>query len=94
MRLRQEKSDISYQIQKAVTDMQNAQHNAESSKENYTLSQTIYKNQQQQFVIGVIRYSDLLDTEKSLSNAKQNYIKALYDYLVAEIAYEKSIGSF
>jgi outer membrane protein TolC len=43
--------------------------------------------------LGVFRYSDLLDTEKSLSNAEQNYIKAVYDYLIAQLQYEKAVGA-
>lgn len=92
MNLKQEKSTISYQIKKAETDLHNAGINMQSAKKNYQLAQTIYHNQQQQFAIGVFHYSDLLDTEKSLNNAEQNYIRNVYDYLMAKLQYEKAIG--
>lgn len=93
MQLNQEKTDISYQIQKATTDMQNTQQNMQSAKDNYKLSQQIYHNQEQQFAIGVFKYSDLLDTEKSLSQAEQNYIRSVYDFMLASLQYQKATGN-
>jgi outer membrane protein TolC len=63
-----------------------------SAKKNYKLSQTIYKNQQKQFGIGVFHYTDLLDTKRSLTKTEQNYIKAVYKYLLAKIQYKKVVG--
>jgi len=93
LELKQTQSDIHFEIQKALTDLDNAQQNVQSTKSNYNLSQTIYKNQQQQFALGAFQFSDLLDTEKSLHTAEQNYVQAVYDYLVAKINYEKAIGA-
>jgi outer membrane protein TolC len=93
LELQQEKSAIQFQIRKASDDLQNAKENMQNAKENYSLSQTIYKNQRQQFTIGVFRYSDLLETEKSLDKAEQIYIEAVYEYLIAQVAYEKATGS-
>lgn len=93
LELKQTQSDIHFEIQKALTDLDNAQQNMKSTKSNYNLSQTIYKNQQQQFALGAFQFSDLLDTEKSLHTAEQNYVQTVYDYLVAEINYEKAIGA-
>jgi outer membrane protein len=93
LELKQTQSDINFEIQNALTDVANAQQNVQSTKSNYNLSQTIYKNQQQQFALGAFQFSDLLDTEKSLHTAEQNYVQAVYDYLVAKISYEKAIGT-
>lgn len=92
MNLQQERADIQYQAQKATADLQNASHNMASAKYNYRLSQTIFQNQQKQFSIGVFKYADLLDTERSLSSAEQNYIRSVYDYLVARLQYEQAMG--
>jgi len=92
LELQQTESDIHYEIQKALTDLDNAQQNMQSTKSNYDLSQKIYKNQQQQFALGAFQFSDLLDTERSLHTTEQNYVQAVYDYLVAKINYEKAIG--
>lgn len=94
MTLKQRKEDIRFQIQKAETDLQNAQNNMQTAKNNEQLSQTIYKNQQQQFKLGAFQYSDLLDTEKSLHTAEENYIQAVYQYMIAKIAYRKAIGEW
>jgi outer membrane protein TolC len=93
LELKQTQSDIHFEIQKALTDLDNTRQNVQSTKSNYNLSQTIYKNQQQQFALGAFQFSDLLDTEKSLHTAEQNYVQAVYDYLVAKISYEKAIGA-
>ena len=93
LELKQTQSDIHFEIQKALTDLANAQQNVQSTKSNYNLSQTIYKNKQQQFALGAFQFSDLLDTEKSLHTAEQNYVQAVYDYLVAKISYEEAIGA-
>src|SRR5699024_2935375 len=91
MDLRQKKADVRYQIEKASTTLHNAQRNLQSAKKNYDLSQTIYKNQQQQFSIGVFNYTDLLDTEKSLHEAERNYVQTVYKFLNARLDYRKAV---
>jgi len=65
----------------------------QSTKANYDLSNIIYLNQKQQYDLGSLLYSNLLDTEKTLNTAEQNYIKAVYDYLMAKINYDKALGN-
>lgn len=91
--MEQKKTDINFEIQKATTDIQNSRQNMQSAKDNYQLSQTIYQNQQQQFEIGVFLFSDLLDTEKSLHEAEQMYIRSVYDYMVSLLEYQKAAGT-
>lgn len=92
--LKQRTSDVTYQIQSAGTELENAKQNMQTAKSNYDLSQTIYANQRQQYDLGSLQYGNLLDTERSLSTAEQNYIKSVYDYLVTQINYQKAIGNF
>ena len=66
----------------------------QTTKSNYELSQVIYQNQKQQYKIGSLLYSSLLDTDRTLSATEQNYIKAVYDYLLASINYQKAIGNY
>lgn len=94
MDLEQKKADVTFEFQESLTELQNSQRNMRSAKNNYQLSHTIYQNQQNQFEIGAFRFSDLLDTEKSLNEAEQNYIRSVYDYIVAVIKYKKAIGDF
>jgi outer membrane protein TolC len=92
-RLKQQTADIDNDIRTAQTSLNNALLNMQTTKRNYDLSGIIYKNQQQQFAAGAFEYSDLLDTEKSLATAEQNYIKAVYDCLLAKINLQKATGS-
>ncbi|HTA61342.1 MAG TPA: TolC family protein [Bacteroidia bacterium] len=91
--LKQRTADINFEIQKASTDLSNAYKNMQTTKSNYELSQVIYQNQKQQYKIGSLLYSNLLDTDRTLSTTEQNYIKAVYDYLLANINFQKAIGN-
>ena len=92
--LKQKTADVNYEIQKASTELNNALQNMQTSKSNYDLSRMIYENQKQQYNLGSLQYSSLLDTDRSLNTTEQNYIKAVYDYLLASINYQKAIGNF
>lgn len=91
MDLEQLKADVTFELQKSLTELQNNQRNMQTSKDNYQLSQIVYQNQQQQFEIGAFRFSDLLDTEKTLHEAEQIYIRSVYDYMMAVLEYRKAI---
>ncbi|MBS1690200.1 MAG: TolC family protein [Bacteroidetes bacterium] len=91
--LQQKTTDINNEIDKAATELNNASRNVTTTKNNYDLSNTIYENQKQQYSIGDFQYVNLLDTERSLSTAEQNYIRAVYNYLLAKLNYQKAIGN-
>lgn len=90
----QKKADIDYEIQQAQTQLGNAVLNMRTAKSSYDLSKTIYHNQQQQYQLGVFNYSDLLDTEKSLSVTERNYIQTAYDFIIAQIRLQKATNNF
>lgn len=92
--LKQKTADINYEIQKTSTELNNALQNMQTTKSNYDLSKVIYENQKQQYNLGSLQYSNLLDTDRSLNTAEQNYIKAVYDYLLSNINYQKAIGTY
>jgi outer membrane protein len=52
----------------------------------------VYDTQIQQatYQLNTLLYSQLLDTEKSLQTAQQNYFKAAYSYLVARLNHDKA----
>ena len=64
----------------------------QTTQDNYELSKRIYENQKQQYALGSFQYSNLLDTERSLSTAEQNYVKSVYEYLLAKLNNEKATG--
>jgi outer membrane protein TolC len=92
--LKQKLSDVNYEIRKASTEMANARENMQTTRSNYDLSRVVYESQKQQYGLGSRPYSDLLETNRSLSLAEQNYIKAVYDYLIASVNLQKAIGNF
>ncbi|HVI45852.1 MAG TPA: TolC family protein [Chitinophaga sp.] len=94
LNLLQRQTDIAYEIQQSEATLRNAERNLQIMKSNYALSGTIYENQRRQYSLGSFEYNDLLDTERSLNTAEQNYVKVVYDLLVAKVAYEKALDNF
>lgn len=92
--LKQKTADVNYEIQKTSTELSNALQNMQTTKSNYDLSKVIYENQKQQYNLGSFQYINLLETNRSLNTTEQNYIKAVYDYLLANINYQKAIGNY
>lgn len=94
LELKQKMADVSYEIRKATTELNNAQQNMLTTKSNYDLSKKVYENQKQQYTLGSRQYLELLDTDRALSLAEQNYIRAVYDFLISNVNYQKAIGNY
>jgi outer membrane protein TolC len=94
LELKQKGEDIKYEVHKASFELDNAQNNMKTAKNNYDLSRVIYENQKQQYDLGSLLYSDLLDTDRSLNHTEQNYVKSVYDYLVSIVNYQKALGNY
>ena len=92
--LKQKIADVDFEIKRSRSELGNALQNMNTAKNNYDLSRVIYENQKQQYNLGALLYSDLLDTDRSLNTTEQNYVKAVYDYLVASINFQKAIGNY
>ena len=92
--LQQKTADVLYDILQASTELNNALLNMQTTRKNYDLSEKIYRQQQKEFALGSFAYNNLLETERSISNVEQQYIKAEYDYLMAQIKYNKAIGAY
>jgi outer membrane protein TolC len=92
--LKQKTADIQYEVQEALTRLNNARKNLETAKNNYLLSQKVYKLKKQQYDLGSFSYEKLLDTEKSLSATEQEYISAVYNFLIAKISYQMAVGNY
>ena len=92
--LKQKTADIQYEVQESITRLNNARQNLVTAKDNYQLSQKVYELKKQQYDSGSFSYEKLLDTEKSLSATEQEYISAVYSFLIAKISYQKAIGDY
>ena len=64
----------------------------DSQKENVKLAEEVLLNTQNNYQQGLASLTDLLEAERSLSDAKNNYTNALLDYKLAEIQLLKSQG--
>jgi hypothetical protein len=64
----------------------------DSQKENVKLAEEVLLNTQNNYQQGLASLTDLLEAERSLSDAKNNYTSALLDYKLAEIQLLKSQG--
>ena len=64
----------------------------DSQKENVKLAEEVLLNTQNNYQQGLASLTDLLEAERSLSDAKNNYTTALLDYKLAEIELLKSQG--
>ena len=94
LELKQKIADIRYEVQESLTKLNNAKKNMRVAKDNFELSQKVYELKKQQYNLGSFSYEKLLDTEKSLSATEQDYIIAVYNFLIAKISYRKATGNF
>ena len=94
LNLKQTQADITYDVQKTETDFTNALLNLQSTQASLDVAQQVYQLKQEQYRLGTLLYSQILDTEKSIQTASQHYLEAVYSYLVAKLNYEKSVGKY
>ena len=92
--LKQKTADIQYEVQESLTRLYNAKQNLVTANDNYLLSQKVYELKKQQYNSGSFSYEKLLDTEKSLSGTEQEYISAVYSFMIAKISYQKAVGNY
>ncbi|WP_431609935.1 TolC family protein [Chryseobacterium sp. 'Rf worker isolate 10'] len=86
------KLNLSLDYKNAVSNMENAIINIQSMKDNVDLAEKVQKNTQSNYQYGLATLTEVLDTENSLTQAKQNYSTALLDYKQAEIKLIKAKG--
>ena len=94
LNLRQIEADIVNEVSKATVELANAARNLRSTRAFLDLSAQLHQLQQEQYRLGTRLYSQVLDTEKSLQTAEQNYLEGAYNYLVTKLNYEKAIGKY
>lgn len=90
----QKSADIHYEVSQAQAVLENSITNMNSSRSNYELSKTIFQNQRQQYRIGAFDYTELLNTEKTLSSTERNFIESAYELLLARINLLKATNQF
>ncbi|AVM49472.1 TolC family protein [Capnocytophaga sp. oral taxon 878] len=82
--------DLAYE--NAQSQLTNNLLTIDSQKENVKLAEEVLLNTQNNYQQGLASLTDLLQAERSLSDAKNNYTTALLNYKLAEIELLKSQG--
>lgn len=82
--------DLAYK--NATSKIQNNLLTIQSQKENVKLAEDVLTNTQNNYKQGLASLTDLLASERSLSDAKNSYTNALLEYKLAEIELLKSQG--
>lgn len=80
------------QYQNSLNDWHNNIRNAERQRENYRLAESVYLVTSDQYKEGVASMSDLLQDEMRMTEAQNEYISALYKYMVSELSLLKLTG--
>jgi outer membrane protein TolC len=70
----------------------NAQLNYQYAQENYVLAGKIYQTNRVKLEAGRLLYTELLDIEKSLTDAEANLLTSTYDLQLAKVNWQKAHG--
>jgi outer membrane protein len=87
------KNDYSQEMENASTSLNNAKEDLDYQKKNLELADELYKIDSSRFNSGTIRQTDLNTTYYTFQQTQNNYINALYNYLLAIIKYKKAAGT-
>jgi outer membrane protein len=88
------KSDFAYEARNAMKQIEQVKLDIIEVKKNVALAQQILETDKFRYEKGVLQLSELKNSEFSLQNAENNYLSAVYNFLVANIRYKKAIGDF
>lgn len=83
---------IQNEIEKTKYALANSENALKISKNNLELSRKLNIEQLKLYKIGTVSYSSVLETETAITTAEQNYLTAVYDFLLAKLNYEKAVG--
>lgn len=86
------KADTRYELQSARNNLELARLDLEESRKNIPLARQIFETDVFRFQQGVLLQSDLKNSELSLQTAENNYLAAVYNWLVADLGYRKAAG--
>ncbi|MBL0302254.1 MAG: TolC family protein [Cytophagaceae bacterium] len=88
------RSDFEQEARTSTKQMVQAKLDLEQTQKNIQLAQSIYGVDKFRFESGVLALSDLKNSEYSLKQAENNYLNAIYSFLLAELKYKKATGNF
>lgn len=83
---------IDFQLKAARKNYFNALEKIKSRKQNLELAESIFNITQEKYKEGVGSSLEIIQAEQSLQDSQQNYLNALYDFIVAKIDVEIALG--
>lgn len=92
LRIKDTKALMATQYQNTLTKLQKQQDILKKQQTNVELAQEVYNTIEKQYKQGITTLTDLLNTENSLKNAQNGYLKALVELKVAELEFVKANG--
>lgn len=90
--IKQKKDAVELEINQAYLGMQEAKKRQETNQVAIDHAQLDFKLAKVRFDAGIGTNLDLIDSEVALTQAKNNYTQALYDYNVSRVQLDKAIG--
>ncbi|HEX2867411.1 MAG TPA: efflux RND transporter permease subunit [Ignavibacteriales bacterium] len=75
-----------------TSSVEESHRRIESQKQTVNSAERSYEMTRSRWLKGLSRQTDLFDAELALTQAKTNYLQAVYDYLTAQAELEKSLG--
>lgn len=85
-------SDLSYEQASSKIQIQNAFSKLKTARENYSMAESIIKIDNVRFKEGKITLSELNNAENTLATAQNNLLSFYYNFLMAKLNYQKSVG--
>jgi outer membrane protein TolC len=83
---------IDFQLKSARDSYFNALENVKSRQKNLTLAENIFNTAQEKYKEGVGSSLEIIQAEQSLQDSQQNYLRALYEFVLAKIDVEIALG--
>jgi len=83
---------IDFQVKAARKNYFNALENIELRKKNLELAENIFNTSQDKYKEGVGSSLEIIQSEQSLHDSQQNYLNALYNFIIAKIDVEMAFG--
>ena len=85
-------SNVDFQWMAAKKNYTNALDNIGSRKRNLELAETIFETARIKYQEGVGSSLEIIQAEQSLHDSQQNYLSALYEFIVAKLDVEMALG--
>ncbi|MBS1507658.1 MAG: TolC family protein [Bacteroidetes bacterium] len=85
-------SDLAYELQSAVMELNTSINNFNYARQNYELAKRVLEVDQARLREGAITPADLKNTEYSVRNSQTNYLNSIFNYFIAKLKWQKAKG--